>query len=262
MLDESARLEDLDGDGILDLSTSTYQEMRITWGPMSRWSGPPDVTVQTTCGDVNGFASVSRVQAYPDLDGDGTREVWIAPADSYCPTWYFPLPIGPSYAPESDAAAIAGLREMQMVADETGDGESDVWIWQDRAVHAAPVVFAADVVASEAIQVDEELYAVYPTAFDLDGDGLAEFVGLDAEVDLSEVQSSIGSPIDPETGEVLVVVPGGAGLVDPDYATAWDIDGREFSGDDVFLEAGVVSVLVSEYGEEVIVVDLGAGTAP
>lgn len=49
-----AGMLDFNGDGILDkyIMGESWNEddVRLTWGPSSRWGGPPDVVVAPQCG--------------------------------------------------------------------------------------------------------------------------------------------------------------------------------------------------------------------
>jgi hypothetical protein len=257
---ETSMHMDVDGDGIMDQIVGSYQHATVTWGPMARWSGMPDLDLELTCGDPNGF-TYQTFQVFPDLDGDGRRELRVEDNDNVCASLLFPLPEDSMFAPDGDPATVTGVAPLQAVRDQSSDGADDVWLWQARVVQVAPVTFAGGaVVGASSFTPDVDLTMLYPTAYDLDADGLADFVGLDSEIDDSEVQSSTGSPPDPETGEVLVVIPGGeSGLTSPSYSAAWDIAGSAFAGDDVFLEDGVVGILIAHPQADVTVVDLGAG---
>jgi hypothetical protein len=126
---------DANHDGTRDLvveSPSTGadrpDELHITWGPASRWSGSPDVILSPLCrgGDVYGHAR-SPFTFPGDLDGEGTPEIVI---DGYgtlgtvsCGAFTVSLPDGgvidPFTAPESyDGLVVDGAP----AGDWTGDG--------------------------------------------------------------------------------------------------------------------------------------------
>lgn len=256
---------DVDGDGLLDLvRTTTAFEVQITWGPLSRWaSSPPDLVIQPTCEERYGFLTPGRVVGLPDLDGDGVREVYLEDGKYTCRPWLVPLPSGGTYVPADDPKARYDVLEPSPVADQDGDGLADVWTWRDHTVRSWPITVDASGMFSSATSLvaDSDLHGLYPMPYDLDGDGLSDWLGLDAEVDTSEVWSSVGGPPDLVKGETLVLVSGGSAIADPTYRSAWDIEGHRLNNpNQVFFEDGVVSA-VAFASTEVVVVDLGAGVS-
>jgi hypothetical protein len=256
-------LSDLDADGILDIRdvSANDSKIRITWGPSSRWGAAPDLTILVSCPGVDDDlvdGTFDHLRATGDLDGDGRRQIWFEDGGKFC-TWTFPLPsAGGDYDPTTDPAARMGIREFSEVPDQTGDGLPDLWTGWNKTVHPAAVAFGADgEIASDAvIAAATDLYSVYPIPYDLTGDGVTDFIGLDAQFDESDVGVV---PTDPVSGEILVVIPGGAALASPTFDRAWDVEG--YTAGMAFLENGTAGVLISGEGK-VIAVDVGLGTVP
>lgn len=260
-------VSDVDGDGILDKTYGLAGQLEVTWGPLSRWSGPPDLVIEAPCdrsGDYGSY-SVTGVASHADVTGDGRREVWFRDNDHTCSSWLFPQPVGVAdYDPGQDGAAASDAPAIEVVGDQTGDSIPDVWVAADTTLYSGPITLESDgsVRTSATILADPDLEAVHPVPFDHDGDGLTDFVALDSEIDDSEVLYGVGGlPPDRELDEMLVLVPGGTALSSPMYTTAWDVEGRAFGATSILLEDGIASVLVTN-PVEVVVVDLGPASIP
>jgi hypothetical protein len=255
---------EFNGDGILDMYDNQDQLGFITWGPFNRFSGPPDLVLDLTCEEPDGFSTdEARMVGYPDLDGDGRRELHVIDDESVCKSLLFPLPTTSPYKPAGDPATVLNPLLFTVVPDQTGDGQQDVMERASRTVHTWPVTFSEGAIESSAtIPADQELLAVHAVPYDLDFDGIGDFIALDAVIDESEVLHGIGTPPDGVSGETLVVVHGGEKLVAPVYDKAWAIEGGAFAGDaDTILEDGVLSVLVSGIEDGVVVIDVGPAVA-
>lgn len=209
---------DIDGDGLLDLTTTTDLLQRFTRGPASRWGGPPDLTLTPpACGRTpttwNGWSQ--RPSAYPDVTGDGVREllVGVAPPDLGSSTTYhdcerllLPLPSGGTVDPQQVPGVVIDPPPFSVIPDQSGDGRPDVL--SGRRVYVAPVTFQdhGGITAAESWDVAPTFPIVTFSELDLDGDGIGEVL-------LSD-------------DTVSIVVPGGPGIATATLDDAWQ--GRRF----------------------------------
>jgi hypothetical protein len=238
---------DLDGDGALDQVRSAAQSFEVTWGPPDRWGQGPDLVVDPKCGDRRDWHDVAP-DSWPDITGDGLREWWIA---GYGSIWEDPSCNGYLFTLTQDrtvdldrpqtSGVPSGLFEW--AGDQSGDGVAD--LLHDGSVWVSPVtVDGSTLGGAQSIRVDPALERAYPLGVDVDGDGLDDMLGFDADVNLDHYSDVIGPP-DYTSGEVVVVVPGGEGASAGVYARAWDLEGGTLlSAGEPIVEDGVVAVLV------------------
>ncbi|MCA9491733.1 MAG: hypothetical protein KC621_17500 [Myxococcales bacterium] len=241
---------DLDGDGLLDLVSGHDPDLNVTWGPLSRWSGPPDLTLTppacaSTPAAWNGWQG--RPVAYPDVDGDGVRELLASvsgPADTEipyhdCDRLLMPLPADGTYDPEAVPGVVIDPSRFEVIPDQSGDGEPDVT--SAGKVFVAPVTFRDGQEPTAAESWDRA--PAWPVSvfsdLDLDGDGIGEVVVSD--------------------GDVARVMSGGPSLASATDEDAWE--GRTFDVTGgwplgLYVEDGTAFLLASR-SYEIVLFDLG-----
>lgn len=234
----------------------------ITYGPLSRFGTvPPDIAVDPECDEW----SPPQVDALPDVDGDGVRELRVVDATWDCPSWTLPLRTG-RIVPEQEPGAGSGAPLYDVIADQTGDTLPDVWTRADRQVLAAPVSFSAGLTSAGVVMAPTELVSVKPLGADVTGDGLADFlVNDDDRGDIFEEQWVDG--VGPSYDSWMYVLPGGPSLqTGADTGTVFDLGGGGggLRGRLAAVEDGVVCTLAVTSGTAgppaFVVVDLGAGS--
>jgi hypothetical protein len=251
---------DFNGDGVLDLAVqdTLHAQLDLTWGPQSRWGQAPDAIISPQCGyDVQSWSSEAP-KAWPDLDGDGVPELWVAGfgtewawEEDPCMGLLMPLPASGTYDPVADPKSHSWTVSFELVADQTGDGQDDVFVPEMSAILAAPVAFADGGVSSaQTLAVDPTAYLPVSLRFDLTGDGIPDFLGA------SEQDVAGGDP-----HGAFYIVPGGAALSSIHLGDGWDwgtAPGQLVGGG---VEDGI-GVVLAGVGSDIAVVDLGAASIP
>jgi hypothetical protein len=182
---------DIDGDGLLDrVSESAPYDLHgveVRYGPSERWAGAPDLVVAPSC-QVNSGWYQGYLSGFPDVTGDGVREVWFNGYDYVhfgdtltCARFVFGLPEGPTYDPWAELAPDR-MPLFEVVPDQTGDGELDLFVYgefEGVTLVPGPVHFDSGGITSqdgEAVALPNKLRYIRPIPVDLDGDGYDEFV--------------------------------------------------------------------------------------
>ncbi|MEQ1501908.1 MAG: hypothetical protein ABMB14_06740 [Myxococcota bacterium] len=202
-------LLDVDDDGVLDLCSygapgmyPIERRLEVRYGPWDRWSGRADLVVEPSCGTELPIDDWSFDTPYlwPDVTGDGVRELylWGYPWGEGCDRWLVPVPdrsvtsIDPATDPAVQSARFSA--ELEPIADQTGDGVTDFLRFPygaptDGTLVAGPLVVQANGEAEGTAEVGPlgaNLWDYQPLGFDLDGDGVGDFV---ARVLVDEGQS-------------------------------------------------------------------------
>lgn len=221
---------DVNGDGVVDQVASVVDgladHLDITYGPNTRWSGPPDVSVTPMCTGPSAYplwqGALPSVRSFPgDLDGDGTPEISISryafdAEEGGCGEFTVSLPAeGGDVDPfvEATAGRYPGLvTEALPVGDLTGDGLPELWEPVYGALWSSPNAITATEIAPGAVTVaDPDITLVLATGVDLDGDGRPNA--------LAEVARPDGEPL----WVVLPSDPAGWASV-PDGTPGWAVD--------------------------------------
>ncbi|MEQ1504690.1 MAG: hypothetical protein ABMB14_20790, partial [Myxococcota bacterium] len=191
-------LLDLDGDGILDLTSHgapggvPEPRLEVRYGPSSRWSGAPDLVVEPSCGGelpVDDW-TVDPPLVWPDVTGDGVRELYLggyAGAED-CSLWVIPIPDRSVSAidPATDSTVQRAWMSdyLYPIADQTGDGVTDFLqftggVSDPGALWAGPltVLGTGEAVGTANLgALPANLWDIQPMSFDLNGDGIGDFV--------------------------------------------------------------------------------------
>jgi hypothetical protein len=175
---------DANHDGTLDLVFDTVDALQITWGPYTRWAGPPDVLVSPLCGDSEVDGDWLSEFWFPgDVDDDGAPEVTVvsyafAYHDGDCGTFTASLPMSGLIDPFGSPASYEGLIVDEVISgDWTGDGLSELQFDDDLLL--SPISLSVDgVIASATIDADSawDGYWVVDT-MDLGADGVPDAMG-------------------------------------------------------------------------------------
>lgn len=180
---------DVDHDGTQDLAKDASwneagpEALHITWGPYTRWEGPPDVVVEPLCrgGETYGYPFVLAGAHFPgDLDGDGTPELTVPQwgrfyGDQDCGAFTLSLPESGTIDPFSSPWATDGLyAPSTSIGDWSGDGLPEVA--HNGEILLSPVALTADgLVGSESVRWR---HGVLPDRFDLGEDGQLDAIGV------------------------------------------------------------------------------------
>ncbi len=182
---------DADQDGTQDLVHETAWDhpdesdaLEITWGPVERWDGPPDVTVSPLCegGYAYGYP-LSRFAFPGDLDGAGDPEMvfgsygW-AYGNADCGGFLLSLPESGSIDPFHSPLGTFGLDWSYMSAgDWTGDGLPEVKDGDDLLL--SPITLSADGWVAEGGTIEVDVWDSYALLdFDLGNDGVPDAMGI------------------------------------------------------------------------------------
>ena len=173
-------LYDVDRDGILDKVESTrgtyyddwLEQIEVTWGPLARFSGPPDVVVGPLCRNEFDYDGTlwegTEVFTPGDLDGDGQPELSLDSYGNYgsgdCGDFTVSLPRAGTVEPfESLGTADRLVTDDVIVGDVTGDGLDEVMT--ATTVLASPIDVAPGALTGrEEVALAAELLHVYPFA--------------------------------------------------------------------------------------------------
>jgi hypothetical protein len=243
---------DVNDDGILDLAsfgdpqTETFApRLEIRYGPMSQWDGEADVALDPSCDEELDSSdwSWSPSHLLPDFTGDGLQELSFVAygyADT-CTAWILTPPPPGVYDPELDLGGVTPTNNFWPVPDQTGDGIADLVFtepgesWE---MVAGPVSFTNGIASGGEVLATTlaEIGVLSPIEFDLNGDGIGEFL------------ARFGS-------QTRLVYGGPEGLAAGTTAPTWTGTATQ-----AWLEEGVVSMAVP-YGGAVGAVELGEGVA-
>ena len=142
-------LLDANGDGVLDKQTQgedwSDDAVHLTWGPMSRFGGPADLVIAPECGLDNFDWITQAPRAYPDVTGDGVRELWVMAYSSArgCGNYVLPLPVGGVVDPETLPGVARGVPPFTVIPDQNGDGAADVYSPDFTRILLSPVSFVS-----------------------------------------------------------------------------------------------------------------------
>lgn len=191
---------DIDGDGRVDFELREDEPLaESVWTEWETWGiGEPSLRVRPPCGDWRYIYDGGwlGLQSHPDLDGDGVGEVWLGgkygPYDASlrCSGITFPQGHRGTYDPSVAADAASEVPPFLAVGDQTGDGIDDVLVGPDKVL-AGPVRFVDGAVDGDVAFVHADAFhRVVRAPFDLDGDGIGEWV----EFDFDRVSVLTGGP--------------------------------------------------------------------
>jgi hypothetical protein len=182
---------DANHDGTRDLIVDTtwtepYEsgELEITWGPVSRWSGPADVIVTPLCRDgaVPRFPRYGDLRFSGDLDGNCTPELGVDPFGLHCGiscgAFTVSLPTAGEIDPFDSPSAYDWLVPLgYAVGDWTGDGLPEMLIDDDLLL--SPITLGDGEVHASATIDGASAWDVFgPIDLDLGEDGVLDAFGV------------------------------------------------------------------------------------
>lgn len=196
---------------------------------------------------------------WPDVTGDGVRELWVAGYGPFrpCGGYLMPLPESGEVDPEAIPNVARGVAPFEVISDQTGDGAPDLYLSAQRRILGAPVTFVdGQPTSSTELAVDRNLFFAFPQTFDFDDDGIADFLGIDRGFDRDEPMAEPTGP------SYLLIASGGEALAtalasQDSGDTVWKLAGSSAGG--VFLEDGITSAF-TQGPDGFILVDLGPAT--
>ncbi|HNO79730.1 MAG TPA: VCBS repeat-containing protein [Phycisphaerae bacterium] len=117
----SVFVEDLNGDGNLDVLSASYADRKIAWYENMNSSGAfgPEQIITTN-------ASYARAVSSADLDGDGDADVLVAAEFDNMIAWHDNIDGLGSFGPQRVITANAASAQFAFAADLDGDGDNDV----------------------------------------------------------------------------------------------------------------------------------------
>jgi hypothetical protein len=195
------------------------------------WDGPPDVTITPLCRDgqtYNYAYADSNTRYLGDLDGDGSGEISVSTYGWYdqvpCGNFTMSLPSSGTVDPFTSPLAIDGLGDIdaRVMGDWTGDGLPEVWLPTEHQVQIAPMVIDIyGVHGVDWVPANAAIVALYPQAFDLDGDGRPEVLTLVTDNVLTILPSDLDQLTDPEVTAAWQLGPEDASIPFFDRGHAW-----------------------------------------
>lgn len=180
---------DVDGDGALEQQRSVGGTVEIRAAGVAGWADAPCLVIAPSChapspvgfdgpttaaprGELGSSSAGELARSWPDLDGDGERELWLGGAGGSCGGFVFSAAVTGQYDPNADPDAAPRIDPLPVVDDQSGDGLADVSNGDE--VLLGPFTF----LDGEARPTEVRIPAVDVAALgiDLDGDGFGEWI--------------------------------------------------------------------------------------
>lgn len=145
------------------------------------WHEPPCLVVAPSClvprpiSMFDGWTTTAPwtewARAWPDLDGDGVRELWVGGPGEGCGGFLFPASVTGTYDPNRAEDAVRNIDPLAVIDDQSGDGLADVVDGDE--VLLGPFAFTNGAVTPNERRVPA--VQASPLGIDLDGDGFGEW---------------------------------------------------------------------------------------